>query len=58
MGPEAAARACRFLEARRVIPIHWKTFPILTGTPQELESMLTELGGRTEVVALQPGESF
>ena len=55
---EAAARACRFLEARQVIPIHWKTFPILTGTPQELEDMLTELGGRTEVVALQPGESF
>ena len=58
MGPEAAARACRFLEARRVIPIHWQTFPVLTGTPADLEAALAELGGRTEVIALEPGESF
>jgi len=58
MGPEAAARACRFLEARKVIPIHWQTFPILTGTPVELEAALTQLGGRTEVITLQPGESY
>ena len=57
MGPEAAARACRFLESRQVIPIHWQTFPVLTGTPEELERELVELGGRTEVLALQPGES-
>ena len=58
MGPDAAARACRFLEARKVIPVHWQTFPILTGTPEELEEALAELGGRTEVIALQPGQSF
>jgi L-ascorbate metabolism protein UlaG (beta-lactamase superfamily) len=58
MGPEAAARACRFLEARRVIPIHWQTFPVLTGTPADLEAALAELGGRIEVIALEPGQSF
>ena len=33
MGPEAAATACRWLGVRQVIPMHWGTFPVLTGTP-------------------------
>src|SRR4028118_1307398 len=34
--PQQAARACRFLGVRQVIPIHWGTFPMLKGTPQKL----------------------
>jgi L-ascorbate metabolism protein UlaG (beta-lactamase superfamily) len=58
MDPQAAARACRYLGVRRVIPIHWGTFPVLTGTPQKLEKALESFGVNTEVVALQPGESY
>ena len=58
MDPNQAARACRFLGVRRVIPIHWGTFPALTGTPAQLERDLSDLGIRCEVVRLAPGESY
>lgn len=58
MDPHQAARACRYLGVRRVVPIHWGTFPALTGTPDDLERELSDQGVNTEVVRLEPGESF
>ncbi len=58
MGPGQAARACRYLEVRRVIPIHWGTFPILTGTPEQLRGELASLGVACDVQVLAPGESY
>ncbi len=58
MDPRQAAWACRYLEVRRVVPIHWGTFPALTGTPAQLEEELSEMGVDCEVVTLQPGESY
>jgi L-ascorbate metabolism protein UlaG (beta-lactamase superfamily) len=57
MDPAQAARACRLLGVREVVPIHWGTFPPLTGTPGELESECGNLGINCRVVTLQPGES-
>jgi L-ascorbate metabolism protein UlaG (beta-lactamase superfamily) len=58
MGPHQAARACRLLEVRRVVPIHWGTFPLLTGTPEQLENQLASMGVACQVRTLQPGESY
>jgi L-ascorbate metabolism protein UlaG (beta-lactamase superfamily) len=58
MDPQQAARACRFLGVRRVIPIHWGTFPVLTGTPQKLVKALEDQGVNCDVITLQPGESW
>lgn len=58
MDPTQAARACRYLGVRRVIPIHWGTFPALTGTPQKLVKALGDQGVNCEVIALKPGESW
>jgi L-ascorbate metabolism protein UlaG (beta-lactamase superfamily) len=58
MDPQQAARACRYLGVRKVIPIHWGTFPVLTGTPEKLEKALGDLGINTQVVTLKPGESY
>jgi len=58
MDPHQAARACRFLGVQQVVPIHWGTFPLLTGTPDQLERELRSLGVNCEVVKLQPRESF
>lgn len=58
MGPAQAARACRFLGVRRVIPIHWGTFPLLTGTPEKLQQALGDNGVTCDVVTLKPGESY
>jgi L-ascorbate metabolism protein UlaG (beta-lactamase superfamily) len=52
MDPPQAARAARLIGAPTVVPIHWGTFPLLTGTPDELRA---ELDGGAEVVELTPG---
>ena len=58
MDPQQAARACRFLAVRKVIPIHWGTFPVLTGTPEKLEKALGDQGTSCEVIGLKPGEIY
>jgi L-ascorbate metabolism protein UlaG (beta-lactamase superfamily) len=55
MGPESAAIAARWLGVRQVVPMHWGTFPLLTGTPDELERQLAKSG--IEVLKLLPGET-
>ena len=55
MDPAAAARACRLLGVRQVVPMHWGTFPLLTGTPSDLKTQLA--GSGIDVLELQPGET-
>lgn len=55
MGPEAAARACAMLGVRQVVPMHWGTFPLLTGTPARLKALVEPAG--VQVLELQPGET-
>lgn len=57
MDPHQAARACKFLEVREAIPIHWGTFPLLTGTPKMFKKEIKSLGVNCEVITLEPGES-
>jgi L-ascorbate metabolism protein UlaG (beta-lactamase superfamily) len=54
MGPREAAVAVELIGAKRCVPCHWGTFPVLTGTPDELEK-LAPSGVTIERVA--PGES-
>lgn len=56
MGPKEAAYACRLLEAKKVIPMHFGTFPPLTGTPEELKQLIGEL--QTEILSMAPGETL
>lgn len=58
MDPRQAAWACRVLEVRRAVPIHWGTFPVLTGTPDHFEADLADLGVSCEVIKLDPGEAY
>jgi L-ascorbate metabolism protein UlaG (beta-lactamase superfamily) len=55
MGPDSAAIAARWLAVRQVVPMHWGTFPLLTGTPAMLKEHLA--GTSIEVLELQPGET-
>ena len=55
MGPDTAAIAARWLGVRQVVPMHWGTVPILTGTPQALKEHLK--GTSIEVLELKPGET-
>lgn len=58
MDPRQAAAACRYLGVRQVIPIHWGTFPALTGKPRDLAEALESAGTNCKVVTLKPGESY
>lgn len=58
MDPQQAARACRFLGVRKVVPIHWGTFPALTGTPEKLKKALEDHGATCELITLKPGETY
>ena len=54
MGPHAAAHAARFVGVKRVIPIHYGTFPALTGRPEQLAGHLEKDG--IQLWTLKPGE--
>jgi L-ascorbate metabolism protein UlaG (beta-lactamase superfamily) len=53
MGPRDAARAADMSGVSTVIPVHYATFPILSGTPEELAEHT-----RAEVAKLEPGETW
>jgi L-ascorbate metabolism protein UlaG (beta-lactamase superfamily) len=55
MGPAAAAKACTYLGVRQVVPMHYGTFPVLTGRPEKLREILEPLG--IDVLVLKPGET-
>ena len=55
MSPEAAARACALLAVRQVVPMHYGTFPVLTGTPDRLKRLVEPTG--VDVLVLKPGET-
>ncbi len=55
MGPKEAAVAVRLLEPKMVLPIHFGTFPPLTGTPAQLAALVD--AAKVQVVDWKPGET-
>src|SRR5581483_10879401 len=53
MGPREAAVALELLGVKRCVPSHYGTFPILTGTPDELQ----KLAPGVELIVPAPGET-
>jgi L-ascorbate metabolism protein UlaG (beta-lactamase superfamily) len=53
MGPREAAVAAELVGAQKVIPSHYGTFPLLTGTPEELRRLLPD---GVELVTPKPGQ--
>ncbi len=51
MGPREAAYACTLLKPQFVIPMHFGTFPVLTGRPAELQ----KLAPQVQVFEMKPG---
>ncbi len=56
MGPREAALACRLLQPKKVIPMHFGTYPPLVGRPEQLAEFVKEQV-ETEVWALEPGQT-
>lgn len=55
MGPREAAYACKLLHPKYVIPMHYGTFPVLTGTPEAFKEAMADLPF-IEVIVLNPGD--
>jgi L-ascorbate metabolism protein UlaG (beta-lactamase superfamily) len=56
MGPKEAAKACELLNPKCIIPMHYNTFPALTGSPVELREFLpAQL--KSKVVDILPGDT-
>jgi len=53
MDPVGAARAVDLVGAAIVIPVHYGTFPVLVGTPDQLRQHTS-----AEVVVLESGETW
>jgi L-ascorbate metabolism protein UlaG (beta-lactamase superfamily) len=51
MGPREAAYGCNLLKPKTVIPMHFGTFPVLTGSPAELKRLVPNL----EILTMKPG---
>lgn len=56
--PADAAEAAKMLGVRTVIPMHYGTFPLLTGTPEELGSALKSQRVRARLQTLEPGVAW
>ncbi|MDQ3855271.1 MAG: MBL fold metallo-hydrolase, partial [Chloroflexota bacterium] len=57
MGPREAAHAIRLIGAKKVIPAHYATFPLLTGTPDELRELTADMDD-LEIYDLEPGDTL
>ena len=57
MGPREAAYAIRLLGVKHVVPMHYATFPFLTGTAEELRKETKKIKG-LKIHALKPGEEL
>jgi L-ascorbate metabolism protein UlaG (beta-lactamase superfamily) len=54
MSPREAAYACNLLKTKTIIPMHFGTFPVLTGKPSDLKRLVTD----AEIIEMKPGQTL
>lgn len=58
MGPIRGADAVKLVAPKMVIPMHYGTFPALTGTPEALGKELKDRGVKSELRVMNAGETI
>lgn len=58
MDPKGAAAAAKLLKVKAVLPMHYGTFPLLKGTPEELKAELRAAKVKAGVTVLEPGKTI
>lgn len=58
MDAAQAALACKLLQCRAVIPMHWGTFPVLAQNTAQFEAELDRLCSSCSCLHLSPGQSI
>lgn len=58
MGPKRAAKAVQLVGPKMVIPMHYGTLPVLTGTPEKFAEALAQFGMEKRMKTMSPGETI
>jgi len=58
MGPARAAEAVKLVGPREVVPMHYRTFPLLTGTPEAFEGELKKRKSKAKLRVMKIGETI
>jgi L-ascorbate metabolism protein UlaG (beta-lactamase superfamily) len=58
MDPAQASLALTLLKAKKVIPIHYKTFPVLEQSADNFVSLAKQKAPQVEVIVLEPGKDY
>lgn len=58
MGPAGAAEAVKLVAPSTVIPMHYATFPVLTGTPEAFQNELKARGAKADLRVMKVGETI
>lgn len=58
MGPAEAAKAVELIRPKVAIPMHYGTFPVISGDPNEFKRLVSEKALPTNIVILNPGETY
>jgi L-ascorbate metabolism protein UlaG (beta-lactamase superfamily) len=60
MGLRSATRAVEYLKPKRVIPMHYNTFPLIEQNPEDFKNLVAQssIGDQVEVAILKPGETL
>jgi L-ascorbate metabolism protein UlaG (beta-lactamase superfamily) len=57
MDPKEAAYACKLLQPKYVVPMHYGTWPVLTGTSEEFARLLKDQPG-VKLIVMNPGSTI
>jgi L-ascorbate metabolism protein UlaG (beta-lactamase superfamily) len=58
MGPDRAAEAAKLVKAKQVVPMHFGTFPVLTGTPDAFGKALKKSAPGTKLTVMEVGKTI
>ncbi|WP_045211295.1 metal-dependent hydrolase [Desulfonatronovibrio magnus] len=58
MDPRQAALACSLLKCKKVIPMHWGSFPVLEQGTDLFQQELTLRSPETEMIVIKPGQKI
>jgi len=56
MDPNGAALAVQMVKPSHVIPMHFATFPLLAGTPEQFRAALAKHKLEGKLIVMKPGE--
>jgi L-ascorbate metabolism protein UlaG (beta-lactamase superfamily) len=57
MDPVEAALAVQWVKPKHVIPMHFGTFKLLAGTPEEFKAALAKRHIANKLIVMKPGDS-